>query len=77
MNIPSDSDSESVSRYVGYSIAALWHLMCSYAGLSLHNRLAFLVPDLNFLKKFQPALQEELTSHFCQRHWPYAALNHR
>lgn len=63
------SGAEDLPEYVGYSIAALWHLMCSYAGLSFHNRLAFLVPDLEFLEKFQPALQEKLTSLFGHRHF--------
>eukprot|EP00435_Cladocopium_sp_Y103_P042399 s2736_g11.t1 len=63
------SGAEDLPEYVSHSIAALWHLMCSYAGLSFHNRLAFLVPDLNFLEKFQPALQERLTTHFGQRHF--------
>ena len=63
-----------LTRYVFYSIAALGHLMCNYSGLSFHNRLAFLVPDLDFLEKFQPALQEKLTTDFGQRHFGIAKL---
>jgi hypothetical protein len=48
--------------------------MCNYSGLSFHNRLAFLVPDLDFLEKFQPALKEKLTTDFGQRHFGIAEL---
>lgn len=64
-----ESGAEDLPEYVFYSIAALGHLMCNYSGLSFHNRLAFLVPDLDFLEKFQPALKEKLTTDFGQRHF--------
>ncbi len=56
--------------YVKHTIDAIRHLLRTYMGLSLHNRLALIVPDSDFLESFKPRLESALKdqlfgSQFC------------
>ena len=46
--------------YVQKSVAAIHFIIDSYPGLSLHHRVALLVPDDDFRQKFGPMLKEAL-----------------
>ena len=61
------SSGDHVKAYVQQTSAALSYIIKEYAGLSLHNRLAFLVSDPYFLREFKPALEEHFKSHFTSR----------
>jgi hypothetical protein len=50
--------------YVQKTVAGIWHVVRSYAGLSLHNRLGLLVPDDGFLQQFKQLLGLALKEHF-------------
>ncbi|CAL1145518.1 unnamed protein product, partial [Cladocopium goreaui] len=52
-----ESDAHVFEDYAKHTVSALFHVMRIYAGLSFHNRLALLVPNPDFLEKFQDALQ--------------------
>ena len=52
-----ESDAQVYEDYAKHTVSALFHVMCVYAGLSLHNRLALLVPHRDFLEEFRDALQ--------------------
>ena len=47
-------------RYVQKSVAAIHFIIDGYPGLSLHHRVALLVPDDDFCQKFGPMLKEAL-----------------
>ena len=47
-------------KYVEHTISAIRFIVHSYPSLSLHYRLALLVPDDDFRKEFQPKLDQEL-----------------
>ena len=51
---------ELYQDYAKHAMSALFSLFRSYAGLSLHNRLAVLVPNSEFLEKFKDALKVHL-----------------
>eukprot|EP00435_Cladocopium_sp_Y103_P048813 s131_g14.t1 len=53
--------------YVQKTVAAIWHVVLGYAGLSLHHRLGLLVPDDDFLQTFKPLLDLALKEHFPMR----------
>lgn len=55
-----DRAPETLERYGEKTAAAVLYVMHSYAGLSLHGRLALLVPDHNFLQKFTPVIRAHL-----------------
>ena len=53
--------------YVQKTVAGIWHVVRSYAGLSLHNRLGLLVPNDEFLQQFKQLLDLALKEHFPMR----------
>eukprot|EP00435_Cladocopium_sp_Y103_P051084 s1934_g15.t1 len=62
----SDRDTVDYEKYAEKTIAALWDLMGTYAGLSFHRRLALLVPK-DFLQNFKQRLQDHLDNRFAGR----------
>ena len=48
------------ATYVQKSVAAIHFILDGYPGLSLHHRVALLVPDDDFCQKFGPMLKEAL-----------------
>ena len=60
----SQGPSESLKGYVQKTVQGIWFLVRSYSGLSLHHRLALLVPDADFLEKMKPLLGEALMEEF-------------
>ena len=65
-----ESDAHVFEDYAKHTVSALFHVMRIYAGLSFHNRLALLVPNPDFLKKFQDALQRHfLTARLAGRNF--------
>eukprot|EP00435_Cladocopium_sp_Y103_P044015 s563_g12.t1 len=65
-----ESDAEVFEDYARQTMSALFFAMRSYAGLSLHNRLALLVPNRDFLEKFQDAMQRHfLTARLAGRNF--------
>eukprot|EP00438_Fugacium_kawagutii_P001779 Skav235958 [mRNA] locus=scaffold592:34814:37549:- [translate_table: standard] len=54
----------AVQRYAEHTAKALWHILQKYPGVSLHRRIALLVPDIEFLDEFRPELREALRSNF-------------
>ena len=66
-NSPENSDAYGI--YAQKTVAAIWHVVSGYAGLSLNHRLALLVPNGDFLKRFKPLLGEALNEHFTGRHF--------
>lgn len=61
--------SDLMSLYVQNTMAALWHIVHTYSGLSLNDRIALVVPDVNFLRQFKPALEENLKKQFPHRNF--------
>ena len=53
--------------YVQKTVAGIWHVVRSYAGLSLHNRLGLLVPNDEFLQQFKQLLDLARKEHFPMR----------
>ena len=65
-----ESDAHVFEDYAKHTVSALFHVMRIYAGLSFHNRLALLVPNPDFLEKFQDALQRHfLTARLAGRNF--------
>ncbi|CAJ1423476.1 unnamed protein product, partial [Effrenium voratum] len=62
-----EESAEQLSRYVDCTVASVWHVVRTYAGLSLHNRLALLVPHDAFLIKFRPLIETDLAARFKAR----------
>eukprot|EP00438_Fugacium_kawagutii_P002486 Skav209079 [mRNA] locus=scaffold207:355660:360842:+ [translate_table: standard] len=58
---------DAASRYVEQTMKAIHHIIGSYKGLSLHRRLALLVPDGAFLGEFRPPLLKALERNFPER----------
>eukprot|EP00438_Fugacium_kawagutii_P001731 Skav204122 [mRNA] locus=scaffold5190:265923:279459:- [translate_table: standard] len=56
-----------MSGYAEHTVRALWHILVKYRGMSLHRRIALLVPDTNFLDEFRPQLQTALKNNFPRR----------
>lgn len=50
--------------YALHTLRALDHVVSAFPGLSLHNRLAIVVPDGDFLEKFRPELLSALAARF-------------
>jgi len=46
--------------YIKHTIDAIRHILKTYVGLKLHNRLALIVPDRDFLENFKPRLESAL-----------------
>ena len=53
--------------YCRHTISSLRHIVSSFPGLNLHHNVAILVPDLDFLSKFQTSLQKELKEEATRR----------
>ena len=54
-------DNEDVmNAYIMHTLDAIRHLLRTYMGLRLHNRLALIVPDNKFLLDFKPRLESAL-----------------
>jgi len=66
-DVPSE-DSNRFAAYAKHTLQALEHVMSSFDGLSLHNRLAVVVPSREFLDAFRPELEQQLKEHFPERH---------
>ena len=49
-----------MNGYIKHTVKAVRHLLRTYMRLRLHNRLALIVPDSEFLMKFKPSLQSAL-----------------
>ena len=65
-----ESDGQLYENYAEHTVSALFFVMCIYAGLSLHKRLALLVPNPDFLEEFRDALQRHfLTAHLAGRNF--------
>ena len=61
--------SDLMSLYVQNTMAAVWHIVHTYSGLSLNDRIALVVPDVNFLRQFKPTLEENLKKQFPHRNF--------
>ena len=65
-----ESDGQLYEEYAKHTVSALFHVMRIYAGLSFRNRLALLVPNLDFLEKFQDAIRRHfLTARLAGRNF--------
>ena len=65
-----ESDGQLYENYAEHTVSALFFVMCIYAGLSLHKRLALLVPNPDFLEQFRDALQRHfLTARLAGRNF--------
>ncbi|CAL1139629.1 unnamed protein product [Cladocopium goreaui] len=65
-----ESDAHVFEDYAKHTVSALFHVMRIYAGLSLHKRLALLVPNPHFLERFRDALQRHfLTARLAGRNF--------
>ena len=65
-----ESDAHVFEDYARHTMSALFFVMCIYAGLSLHKRLALLVPNPHFLERFRDALQRHfLTARLAGRNF--------
>eukprot|EP00927_Polykrikos_kofoidii_P057530 TRINITY_DN5166_c0_g3_i1.p1 TRINITY_DN5166_c0_g3~~TRINITY_DN5166_c0_g3_i1.p1 ORF type:complete len:1629 (-),score=297.62 TRINITY_DN5166_c0_g3_i1:33-4919(-) len=53
--------------YAEHTLRALEHVVDAFPGLSLHNRVAILVPDEEFLEGLRPQLVEVLRNRFPER----------
>jgi len=62
-----ESDTCIFETYADYTIRALDHVVTTFPGLNLHNRLAIIVPDAAFLEHFRPKLATALTNRFPDR----------
>ena len=62
----SDRDTVDFEKYAEKTVAALWDLMGTYAGLSFHRRVALLVPQ-DFLHNFKQRMQDHLAHRFAGR----------
>ena len=51
---------DEMNGYITHTVKALQYLLRTYMGLRLHNRLALIVPDNEFLMKFKPSLESAL-----------------
>ena len=65
----SQLEQDIMDGYVKHTIDAIWYLVCSFPSLSLHRRLALLLPDENFVKAFKPLLQSQLENDFPHRNF--------
>ena len=52
------------ARYAEQTLAALRDLVSDFPTLSLHNRVALLVPNTSFLDAFKPELRRTLSERF-------------
>ena len=59
-----EAEEDRLQSYVRYTMQAFWHIIQSFAGLSLHRRLALLVRDEKFCEDFKPLLEQELKKDF-------------
>ncbi|CAL1142936.1 unnamed protein product [Cladocopium goreaui] len=64
----SDRDTVDYEKYAEKTVAALWDLMGTYAGLSFHRRIALLVPKY-FLQNFKQRMQDHLAHCFAGRNF--------
>ena len=64
----SDRDTVDYEKYAEKTVAALWDLMGTYAGLSFHRRIALLVPKY-FLQNFKQRMQDHLAHRFAGRNF--------
>ncbi len=48
---------DAMNGYITHTVKALQYLLRTYMGLRLHNRLALIVPDNEFLMKFKTSLE--------------------
>ena len=55
-----ENQHDAMNGYVKHTVKAIRHLLRTYMRLRLHNRLALIVPDNEFLMKFKPSLQSAL-----------------
>ena len=69
----SDRDTADYEKYAEKTVAALWDLMGTYAGLSFHRRLALLVPK-DFLQNFKQRIQDHLAHCFARRNFVLASF---
>eukprot|EP00435_Cladocopium_sp_Y103_P021402 s3795_g5.t1 len=69
----SDRDTVDYEKYAEKTVAALWDLMGSYAGLSFHRRLALLVPK-DFLQNFKQRIQDHFAHRFAGRNFVLASF---
>eukprot|EP00438_Fugacium_kawagutii_P007058 Skav220587 [mRNA] locus=scaffold145:324008:326860:- [translate_table: standard] len=58
---------DASSRYVEQTMKAIHYIIRSYKGLSLHRRMALLVPDGAFLGGFREPLLKALEANFLER----------
>ena len=54
------NDEDVMDGYIRHTLDAIRHLVRTYMGLRLHNRLALIVPDNKFLLDFKPRLESAL-----------------
>jgi hypothetical protein len=61
-DLPETSDELSCYQlYTDQTLKALQHVLTKFDGLSLHKRLAFIVPDAKFCNELKPRLQAALS----------------
>ena len=62
-----DRDEQRMGGYVEHVLAALEHVALTFGTMSLHNRLAILVPSAEFASQLRAVLQPKLPVRFPQR----------
>ena len=55
-----ENQHDAMNGYITHTVKAIRHLLRTYMGLRLHNRLALIVPDNEFLMKFKQNLESAL-----------------
>lgn len=55
-----ENQHDVVKGYIKHTVKAIQYLLRTYMRLRLHNRLALIVPDNEFLMKFKPSLESAL-----------------
>eukprot|EP01047_Picozoa_sp_COSAG01_P026786 COSAG01_NODE_1738_length_9362_cov_3.455468_4_plen_762_part_00 len=63
---------DPMEAYAQQTILSFQHVASEFAGLSLHDRLALIVPDTAFRDELQPVLQEQLKQAFPERNFQLA-----
>ena len=57
--------SQRFEEYAKHVVTALWHVVHSFPGTSLHKRVALLTPDEAFCLQLRPILQKRLREDSC------------
>ena len=66
-----ETDLELVEEYARHVSDAFLHLVNAFRGISLHKRVALLLPDARFLDQLEPLLHQALCDKFPHRHFDF------